>query len=199
MYPTDNWVRFTLNLPMDATKKNGAQWDYFTAGVVVLGDIINQSVPGGLEKYSAQKLFNPLGIQNYAWQHTPQGVANTAGGLQMSVLDYAKFGQLYKNNGVWNGKRLLSEKWIRQTFSKKVHIPKRENEFYGLLFWNKTYTVNGKDYEAFYCSGNGGNRIVIFRDLPLVMVVTATAYNKSYAHPQTDQIISEYLLKAVLK
>lgn len=199
MYPTDNWVKFALDLPVDDAKTNGAQWDYFTAGVVVLGDIIDKSVPGGLDKYSAEKLFQPLGIQNYQWQYTPQKVASTAGGLQMPVLDFARFGQLYKNNGAWNGKQLLPEKWIGQTFTKQLPVTGRDNEFYGFLFWNKTYTANGKTYEAFYCSGNGGNRIVIFQNLPLVIVITAKAYNKPYAHPQADKIIEEYLLKAVLQ
>lgn len=58
MYPTDNWVKFALDLPMNKAKKNGGQWDYFTAGVVVLGDILDKSVPGGLEKYAAEKLLN---------------------------------------------------------------------------------------------------------------------------------------------
>jgi hypothetical protein len=43
--------------------------DYFTAGVVVLGDIIHKSVPNGLEKY-ANKVFQPLGITKYKWQFT---------------------------------------------------------------------------------------------------------------------------------
>ena len=95
MYPTDNWVKFALDLSMDSTKSNGQQWDYFTAGVILLGDILNKSVPEGLEKYADKKLFAPLNIKKYQWQYTPQKVANTAGGLQMTSLDYAKVGQLY--------------------------------------------------------------------------------------------------------
>jgi len=59
MYPTDNWVKFTLDLPVEKSKINGRQWDYFTAGVVLLGDMIHQKVPGGLEKYADEKLFKP--------------------------------------------------------------------------------------------------------------------------------------------
>ena len=98
MYPTENWVSFTLDLPMDPAKTNGGKWDYFTAGTILLGDIIDKKVPGGLEKYTDEKLFRPLKITKYQWQYTPQNVANTAGSLQMRSLDYAKFAQLYKNN-----------------------------------------------------------------------------------------------------
>lgn len=109
MYPTDNWVKFALDLSLDSDKKNGKQWDYFTAGVVLIGDILNQKVPGGLEVYSEEKLFIPLGIKNYKWQYTPQKVVNTAGGLALRSLDLAKYGQLYQARGKWNGKHLLSE------------------------------------------------------------------------------------------
>ncbi|WP_417350639.1 serine hydrolase domain-containing protein [Flavobacterium alkalisoli] len=199
MYPTENWVKFTLDLPMDADKSNGGRWDYFTAGVVLLGDILNSSVPGGLEKYAEEKLFKPLGITNYQWQYTPQGVVNTAGSLQMRSLDYAKYAQLYKNNGKWNGNRLLSEAWVKKTFSHHISITGRENQFYDFLFWNKTLTYKGVAHEVYYCAGNGGNQFMIFNDIPLVVIVTSKAYNKPYGHFQTDRIVNEYILPAVLK
>jgi CubicO group peptidase (beta-lactamase class C family) len=65
MYPTDNWVKFVLDLQMDKSKTNGKKWDYFTAGVVLLGDILDKKVPNGLEKYADEKLFQPLDITKY--------------------------------------------------------------------------------------------------------------------------------------
>ncbi len=199
MYPTDNWVKFALDLPMNKAKKNGGQWDYFTAGVVVLGDILDKSVPGGLEKYAAEKLFKPLNITEYQWQYTPQKVVNTAGSLQMTSLEYAKYAQLYKNNGIWNGKQILSKDWIDKTFTKQIQIPERDNQFYGYLFWNRTFVFKGKNYETFYCAGNGGNEFIVFKELPIVIIITSKAYNKSYAHAQADKIVQEYILPSVLK
>jgi CubicO group peptidase (beta-lactamase class C family) len=197
MYPTKNWVGFTLNLPINKTKSSGKQWDYFTAGVVVLGDIIHKSVPNGLEKYADENLFKPLGITKYKWQFTPQKVANTAGSLQLSSLDNAKFGQLYKNQGTWNGKQILSKEWITKSLSHQMIIS--ENEYYGYLFFNKTYNVNGLGYEVYYSDGNGGNRIFIFKDQPFVIVITATAYNTPYGEKQVDTIMQEYLIPAITK
>ena len=199
MYPSENWVKFALNLPMDKAKTNGGQWDYFTAGVVLLGDILDKSIPEGLEKYAAERLFKPLNINQYQWQYTPQKVVNTAGSLQMTSLEYAKYAQLYKNNGVWNGKQILSPEWIHKTFTRQIQIPERDNQFYGYLFWNKTIAYEGKKYEYFYCAGNGGNQFIIFKELPLVIIITSKAYNKAYGHPQADTIIGDYILPAVLK
>jgi CubicO group peptidase (beta-lactamase class C family) len=199
MYPTEDWVRFGLDLGMDKKKISGKQWDYFTVGVVLLGDILNKSVPESLEKYADKKLFGPLGIRNYEWQYTPQKVVNTAGGLRLSALDFARYGQLYQNKGKWNGKQIISQNWVNKTFTRYLPIPGRANEYYGYLFWNKTFTINGKAYETFYCTGNGGSKIYIFKDVPLTVVITARAYNRPYGHSQVDKMMLEYILPAVVK
>jgi CubicO group peptidase (beta-lactamase class C family) len=192
MYPTADWVKFTLDLAMDEKRGIGEQWHYFTAGVVVLGDIINKSVPGGLERYADEKLFQPLGIRKYEWPYTPQRVPSTAGGLRMSALDFAKYGQLYQNGGKWNGKQIVPRSWVEKSFTKQI------NESYGYLFWNTTINVKGKQYEASFATGNGGNKIYIFKDQPLVIVITATAYNKWYMHQQANSMMERYILPAVI-
>lgn len=196
MYPTTDWVKFALDLPVSLTRPRD-QWHYFTAGAMLMGDLLNKTVPGGLEKYADQKLFRPLGIK-YEWQYTPQHVPNTAGGIRLNALDFAKYGQLYKNGGRWNGQQILSKEWVNKTFTKYRPIPGRPGEFYGYLFWNKKYQVKGKSLEMFYCAGNGGNKIFVFTDQPLVIVVTASAYGMPYAHPQVDKMMTEYILPAVV-
>jgi CubicO group peptidase (beta-lactamase class C family) len=116
----------------------------------------------------------------------------------VNALDFAKYGQLYKNKGKWNGKQIISEDWVTKTFTKYKSIPGRKNEFYGYLFWNKTYMVKEKAFETFYCAGNGGNKIYIFPDQPLVIVITATAYGATYAHSQEDKMMTDYILPAVI-
>ncbi|OJW14804.1 serine hydrolase [Mucilaginibacter sp. 44-25] len=199
MYPLDNWVKFALDLRADAAKKPYTQWNYFTAGAVVLGDVLNKNVPGGLDHYADEKLFKPLGIVNYKWQYTPQHVPSTAGGIRLRAIDFARFGQLYKNNGKWQGKQILPEAWVQKTLTRYMALPADMvgPGYYGYLFWNKTYEVNGKYYETWYCTGNGGNKIFVFKNLPLVVVVTASAYNESYAHAQVDKMMQQYILPAV--
>lgn len=196
MYPTSNWVDFALNLPYDPSLKS--KWHYFTAGTIVLGDIINKSVPSGLEKFAEEKLFQPLGIKNYKWQYTPQNLPNTAGSIRMNALDFAKYGQLYKNNGSWNGKQIIPQNWATKTLTKQVQIPDRKDEYYSYLFWNKSFDANNRKFEAFYCAGNGGNYIIIFKDQPLVIVVTASAYGQTYAHPQVIKIVEDFILPSIL-
>lgn len=198
MYPTNDWVKFTLDLPMKKETNICEEFVYFTAGVVVLGDIIHKSVPNGLVSYADKKLFKPLGITNYQWEYTPQNIGNTAGGIRLRALDFAKYGQLYKNKGLWNGKQILNEKWVEKSLGKQIKQSLDEG-YYGYLFWNKTYKVNNKEYEVSYCSGNGGNKVFIFKDIPFVIVITASAYNNPNAHSNVDKMMMEYILPAIIK
>ena len=197
MYPKDDWVKFTLDLPM-ADREIGEAYAYFTAGVVVLGDVLHKSVPGGLVDYADEKLFKPMGITNYQWQYTPQKVGNTAGGIQLRAVDFAKYGQLYKNKGNWNGRQILTEEWVSKSLSQHIKQPFGEDNYYGYLFWNRTYEVNGEKHEVYYCTGNGGNKIFIFNDLPYVIVITASAYGMPYAHINVDTMMTDYILPAIL-
>jgi len=195
MYPTENWVKFALDLPATENKP-GKTWNYFTAGVVLTGDILDKTVPAGLENYAEKKLFHPLGIIHYKWQFTPQQKPSLAGGLRMRTLDLAKFGQLYKNNGVWNGQKLIDRNWIRKSFSN-YFMNDKDFEGYGYLFWRKVYKVGNQNFEAYQSSGNGGNKIIVFTEIPVVIIITAKAYNRPYAHAQSDKIVEDYLLPAI--
>ncbi|WP_109301016.1 serine hydrolase [Aquimarina sp. AU474] len=201
MQSTDNWVKFALNLPMHEDKVIGKDYNYFTAGVGLLGDIMHKTVPDGLVSYADKKLFAPLGITNYKWFYTPQNIAYTGGGIELRAVDFAKYGQLYKNKGLWNGKQILTEEWAEKSLAKQVSQSYAgiEDGYYGYLFWNNSYNVNGKNYEVSFCSGNGGNKILIFNDIPFVIVITASAYGKPYARIDVDKMITDYILPAILE
>jgi CubicO group peptidase (beta-lactamase class C family) len=106
---------------------------------------------------------------------------------------------LYRNKGNYKGKQVLTEESVNKSFTKHHAIPERNNEYYGFLFWNKTYTVNGKAYETYYCAGNGGSKIFVFKDIPYTIVITARAYNRPYGHSQVDKMMEEFILPALLK
>lgn len=197
MYPTPNWVQFALNLPIDKQRIRGKDWAYFTAGVVILGDILHKNVPNGLEKFAEDKLFEPLNIQRYKWEYTPQKVVNTAGGLRLTSLDLAKYGQLYQNNGLWKDKQIVSKEWIKESLYNYTQTT--NNQSYSYLFWNKDYTIGDSIINVSYASGNGGNRVCMFKKIPLVIIITSKAFDKPYAHSQTDRIIEKYILPAVIE
>ncbi|NER12112.1 serine hydrolase [Leptobacterium flavescens] len=200
MQATNNWVKFTLDLPMHKTKVIGKDYNYFTAGVNLLGDILHKSIPGGLVSYADKKLFTPLDITNYKWLYTPQNIAYMGGGLELRAIDFAKYGQLYKNKGKWKGKQILTENWVEKSLAKQVSQDYGgiEGWHYGYLFWNRIFTVDNKDYEVSFCTGTGGNRILVFKDIPFVIVITTSAYGNPGSQANSDKMIVDYILPAIL-
>jgi CubicO group peptidase (beta-lactamase class C family) len=196
MYPKPDWVRWTLNLPMADDRDPGDEWRYFTAGIVVLGDILNTAVPGGLETYAHKVLFGKTGTTNYEWQHTPQHVANTAGGTQLTALDFAKFGEVHRTRGKWQGDQVLPADWTNEALQPVVDTTVPENR-YSYLWWHKSYEIDGALWSTAYCTGNGGNKIFVFDDQELVVVVTASAYGQRYMHSQVDEMMLQYILPSV--
>ena len=154
MYPTPDYTKFVLDLPMDSGRENGQSWSYFTAGTNLVMDILDKSIPGGVEAFAGKSLFAPLGINHFEWFRTPQGKPFGGGGLRLRALDFAKYGQLYSNGGIYKGKRLLEKPWVTKGFSRLQVLPADQHGFYGLLFWNKAFVVAGKSYEVYYSSGN---------------------------------------------
>ena len=105
------------------------------------------------------------------------GGGHSGAGLFISTEDMARFGLLFQNNGVWNGKRLLSESWI-----KKATTPSVPNVNYGYMWWLNQKEGNryweGVPEHVFYAAGFGGNFIVVDQEKDLVIVTRWLEPNK---------------------
>ena len=105
---------------------------------------------------------------------------------------------MYKNKGLWDEKQILNEQWVKKSLDKQIK-QSIDDGYYGYLFWNKTYSLNNKEYEVSYCNGMGGNKIFIFKDIPFVIVITSSAYNIPNAHANVDKMMIEYILPAIIE
>jgi len=197
MYIIEDWVKFLLDLPIKgfapwAAKPQdspyGRSFSYCTAGVTTLGAVVEKSTKTKLADYAAQNLFGPLGIQQVKWAYSPLGLAQGGGGLELRSRDLLKLGQLYLNGGIWDGKRVVSQQWVKA--STTPHVEVDESAKYGYLWWLKNF----KGHPAAYMSGNGGNKVALVPDLDMVVVITSTNYNTRGMHEQTDRLLADYVL-----
>ncbi len=195
---TDDWLKTVLEPKLKYNA--GTRTYYMSADPFLLSVNLSERLPYPLEFYMHKKLFGPLGIENYILNTDDKGNPYFAGGLYMTPRDMLKFGQLYLNKGMWNGQRILSEKWINTSFKKHTNLessPKKNA--YGYFWWHDTYKVNRKSISSIEARGNGGQYISVIPELNIVIVVTTQNYNKRGAAQQTEKIIAEYVLKSITK
>ena len=134
----DNWPRAFLSLPVE--KEPGTWFLYNTAATYMLSAIITKLTSQTLLDYLTPRLFEPLGIENPAWDVDPQGINLGGTGLHITTEDIARFGQMYLQKGVWNGQRILPEAWIEeatQATSDNSNQPSNPDwiQGYGYQFW----------------------------------------------------------------
>jgi len=203
MYLTEDWVQFALDLPIgghmrvpgETAPKYGRRFSYCTAGAFMMSPILKAATGTDADKYAQAKLFDPLGIQDAQWVYSPLGIPQTGGGLRLASLDLLKIAELYRNDGMWMGKRIVSTAWVRA--STTAHAQVDDTSEYGYFWWIKTFTANGKRYPAYFMSGNGGNKVVIVPDLKASVVITSTNYGTRGMHEQTEKILTDYALPAI--
>jgi len=109
----------------------------------------------------------------------------------------AKFGYLFLNNGVWNGHRIISEDWVKKPTESYISLSNFRLSWadsYGYLWWLKTYHCNNQTYDSFKALGWGGQEIIIFPGLDMVVVFTGANYA---VDPPCDEILIRYILPAV--
>ena len=201
MYVVEDWIKFTLDLPVRgfpsfATKPedspHGRSFSYCTAGAVTIGGLLERATKMPLVDFAKQYLFDPLAIEKLEWTYTPLGSASTAGGLSLRSRDLLKLGQLYLNNGTWRGKRIVSEKWVKQSITPYAQVD--EETEYGYFWWLKNFGTDQHKSRAYCMLGNGGNKVCVFPTLDMAVAITSTNYNTKGMHEQTDRVLSYYVL-----
>jgi len=173
VYKKKDWLQYTLDLPM--VNEPGKVSNYCSMGTVMIAEIVSQASGMTIDKFAEQYLFNPLGITNANWGHTSnKKVIPSAKRLYMTPRDMAKIGQLIINKGKWNGKQIISEKWVEESTTMKI---KMAGVDYGYLWWNIPFKTKEKVFVSKLATGNGGQYIMVFPELDLVAVFTGGAYN----------------------
>lgn len=136
--PDGNWVKGFLSLPVEHAP--GSKFVYNSAATYMLSAIVQKRTGKPVLEYLKPHLFDPIGIEGQTWENCPKGINTGGWGLSVKTEDIAKFGQLYLQKGMWNGKRLISEAWIADATSKQVsngdpNSPSDWSQGYGYQFW----------------------------------------------------------------
>lgn len=189
---SSDWLKTVLEAPM--IFEAGTHCNYGSANPYLLSVALANTLDESLLSYIKRKLYDPLGITNYSISKDDKGDPYFGGGSYLIPRDMIKFGELYRNKGIWKGQRLISEQWVSDSFKKYAVLENTsEKNGYGYLWWHKTYQVNGKEIKSVEARGAGGQYIAIIDELDMTIVITSGNYrNGRYWQP--DLIIESYLL-----
>ena len=191
-----DWIKLALDAPMIADP--GSQPLYGGANPLILGGILAEAVDEPVEWFAHRTLFGPLGIEHYKLMVDPTGVLYMGGGLYLRPRDMAKYGQLYLDGGVWQGRRLLSEEWIRESWGRYGRLGPldRNGHQYGYLWWHHQYPVGDRVVETIEARGNGGQYIFVVPSLDMVVVITSGNFHTGKTR-QPEEILRRFILPAV--
>ncbi|WP_429308869.1 serine hydrolase domain-containing protein [Paenibacillus mucilaginosus] len=165
----EDWVRCFLNTP--PSKLPGTSFAYDTTGTHTLCAILQKVTGMSVLDYVRPRLFEPLGMGELWWESCPSGINKGGSGLRCTTDALARFGQLYLQDGIWNGVRILPEDWVKRstdsrigTYGTRMMLDGKLG--YGYQFWR----IRNNGYCAF---GMGGQLVIVLPDQELVFVTTA--------------------------
>lgn len=171
MAQSKDWLGYCFNLPM--AREPGKTWMYNGGCLSLVSNLIAKTSRMSFPDYAQKSLLDPLGIPGGQWVTGPQGVNRVDYGLNWKARDMAKLGQLYLDRGIWKGKRIVSEAWVKDATT--LHSPPGEafGHDYGYLWHLQLLGYKGKQVRVFYANGYQGQDIIVSPDADLVCVMTA--------------------------
>ncbi len=163
-----DWVRVFLSLPVE--HQPGSRFIYNSGATYMLSAIIQKVTGDRLIEYLKPRLFAPLGITSMTWETCPKGINTGGWGLSVRTEDVARFGQLYLQRGVWQGRRVVPEEWVAQATAKQVSNGSDPNsdwaQGYGFQFWRCRHN-------AYRGDGAFGQFCIVMPDQDAVIAITS--------------------------
>ncbi len=176
------WVRSFFSSSANA---DGA-FRYNSINSYILSAIVQKRSGQTLDAYLAERIFAPLGITNYFWEASPEGIVKGGWGLYMSPYDLAKIGLLYMNKGRWMGHALISEEWIADSISPQVKTPANIGHFdYGYHVWVD------QEEGSFLLNGMFGQNVLGYPESGVMIVMTASN-NELFQQGRLYEILKKY-------
>jgi CubicO group peptidase (beta-lactamase class C family) len=194
-----DFFRYVLERPITTTP--GTKFVYNSGISLMLGEIIYKASGLRADKFAGRHLFSPLGITNYFWGKAPNGVVNTLGGLALRPRDMGKIGQLFLNGGRWQGKQIVSERWVKESTKQQIGANQLPTWFladgYGYQWWLGSFHVRGQTIESYSARGRGGQFIIVFPTLQMVAVFSG--WNDNELLKQPLDMLQRYILPAAIR
>jgi CubicO group peptidase (beta-lactamase class C family) len=203
-----DYYQHILKLPLDG--KPGSRVAYCSIDPNLLGAVLSAATARPLADLFQDLIAEPLQIKRYHLYLQPTGEPYMGGSIQWLPRDFMKLGQLMLNDGVWNGKRVISKEWARRASTPMVKIKTRGLtncvkgstptmclRNYGYLWWHIDFPYKGRSVHAYYAGGNGGQTVIVIPELDMVLSTWAGNYASLVGLKIQEELIPKYILPAI--
>jgi len=164
---SDNWTEWVLD--RDLVAQPGGKMVYSTGVSHLLSVILTKATGRSTRAFANEYLFNPLDITVGGWDRDPQGYYMGGNNMALKPGDMLKIGEMMLNEGTYQGRQVVSKKWVDETFA--TYTRSNFNPYnYGYMWWNK-YVAGERVYFAW---GFGGQYIFVIPNLEATIVLTSS-------------------------
>jgi CubicO group peptidase (beta-lactamase class C family) len=177
-YSHPNLRRLALHL-QPSKEPVGAAFNYNQYHPLLLGLILERTTHRRVAEYLEEKIWQPLGMEysaSWSLDSKTDGFEKMESGINARAIDFAKLGQLFLDNGRWNGKQVISTRWVTSSTAPDpsddrpfLSYPdwKAADGYYKYMWWGMRTADGGYYYTA---RGHLGQRIAVFPKDRLVIV-----------------------------
>jgi CubicO group peptidase (beta-lactamase class C family) len=175
---------YALNKPLQ--HKPDSHWQYSSGTTNIISRIIRDSVGASVEAYHAfprKLLFDRIGMSSAIMEVDASGTFVGSSYMYANARDWARFGLLYLQDGVWEGERILPPGWVRYSSMPSPTAPEGQ---YGAHFWTNGKTgmdsratpLRNLPADTFFASGYEGQYVVVIPSRKLVVVRLGQTKNR---------------------
>jgi CubicO group peptidase (beta-lactamase class C family) len=163
-----NWVRYALARPM--VSDPGTSMEYSTGTSHLLSAILTKVSKTSTWQFAQQTIARPLGFTLARWPADPQGIYFGGNEMLLTPRQMVAIGELYLQRGRVKGRQIVPQAWVETSCVPRTTSRWNPDRHYGYGWW--TTTLGGKT--ACFAWGYGGQYILVFRDLDLVIAATSS-------------------------
>ena len=180
---SDNWVDYVLSRPF--VDEPGGAMLYSTGDWHVLGAVLSTLSGATLLELAREWLGKPLDISFAPWTRDPQGLYMGGNEMSLSPLAMARFGELYRLQGLWQQQELFRGDWVQRSFVGRGRSP-FSGDLYGYGWFLRRVAGSG----FAYARGYGGQFIHVLPAEQLVVAMTSDWTRAARGGVYTEQLHS---------
>lgn len=152
-----------LSLPID--NKPGQKFIYQSGDTQLLAMVLEKATKMPLANFISKYFWQPMGMENDAlWQidHPTDGIEKAYCCIASNARDFARFGKLYLQNGIWNGQQILSSEFVQKSIEPRF----ADSTQYGYGWWLENY----KNQAVYYMRGHLGQFVIVLPESDIIIV-----------------------------